>query len=97
MHQDIAPRNLLIDPDTQKILLFDFDWAAFRKGNSQHSRADENRDDVTGVVFTIYQLTTTDTSFSSIPHWDRNMDMVQSMSEWPRNRESDSDIRSGTT
>jgi len=25
MHQDIAPRNLLIDPETQKILLFDFD------------------------------------------------------------------------
>jgi serine/threonine protein kinase len=25
MHQDIAPRNLLIDPETQNILLFDFD------------------------------------------------------------------------
>ena len=31
MHQDIAPRNLLIDPDTHKILLFDFDWAACGK------------------------------------------------------------------
>ena len=28
MHQDIAPRNLLIDPGTDKIILFDFDWAA---------------------------------------------------------------------
>jgi Ser/Thr protein kinase RdoA (MazF antagonist) len=28
MHQDIAPRNLLIDPETYNILLFDLDWAA---------------------------------------------------------------------
>ncbi|KAF4449672.1 hypothetical protein F53441_7072 [Fusarium austroafricanum] len=26
MHQGVAPRNLLIDPDTQRLLLFDFDW-----------------------------------------------------------------------
>ncbi|OQE42444.1 hypothetical protein PENCOP_c004G03438 [Penicillium coprophilum] len=28
MHQDLAPRNLLIEPCTHKVLLFDFDWAA---------------------------------------------------------------------
>lgn len=48
MHQDIAARNLLIDPDTQKILLFDFDWAACGKRNLL-----DGRDDVTGVVFTL--------------------------------------------
>lgn len=25
IHQDIAPRNLLVDPETDKIILFDFD------------------------------------------------------------------------
>lgn len=87
MHQDIAPRNLLIDPDTNKILLFDFDRAACGK-----KRLLDGRDDVTGVVFTLYELITNDTHFTSIPHWDRNMDMVQSIPEWTCNRELDSDV-----
>ncbi|KNG91705.1 hypothetical protein ANOM_000253 [Aspergillus nomiae NRRL 13137] len=72
MHQDIAPRNLLIDPGTNNILLFDFDWAACGK-----KRLPGGRDDVTGVVFTLYELITNDTQFTSIPHWTRTMDMVQ--------------------
>ncbi|RDL37625.1 Uncharacterized protein BP5553_05058 [Venustampulla echinocandica] len=87
MHQDIAPRNLLIDPDTQKLLLFDFDWVACGKKGML-----DGRDDLTGVVFTLYELITNDTHFTSIAHWDRNMDMVQSISEWPRNRKLDSDV-----
>ncbi|KAJ5223263.1 hypothetical protein N7468_007805 [Penicillium chermesinum] len=87
MHQDIAPRNLLIDPDTQKILLFDFDRAACGK-----RRLMEGRDDINGVVFTLYELITNDTHLTSIPHWDRNIDMVQSMPEWTCNRELDSDV-----
>ncbi|KAJ6114647.1 hypothetical protein N7486_000425 [Penicillium sp. IBT 16267x] len=87
MHQDIAPRNLLIDPDTKKILLFDFDWAAHGK-----TRLLEGRDDVTAVVFTLYELITNDTQFTGIPHWERTMDMVQSISEWTCNRELDSDV-----
>ncbi|KAJ5155703.1 hypothetical protein N7492_008506 [Penicillium capsulatum] len=87
MHQDIAPRNLLIDPDTCKILLFDFDWAACGK-----KRLLDGRDDVTGVVFTLYELITNDTHFTSIPHWNRNIDMVQSIPEWTCNRELDSDV-----
>lgn len=87
MHQDIAPRNLLIDPDTHKILLLDFDWAACGKKHLLDSRGD-----VTGVVFTLYELITNDTRFTSIPHWDRSIDMVQSISEWTCNRELDSDV-----
>ncbi|KAK0111175.1 hypothetical protein ONS95_001551 [Cadophora gregata] len=87
MHQDIAPRNLLIDPDTQKLLLFDFDWAACGKQNLL-----DGRDDVTGVVFTLYELITGDTHFTSIPHWDRNVDDVQNKTEWICNRELDSDV-----
>jgi serine/threonine protein kinase len=87
MHQDIAARNLLIDPHTQNLLLFDFDWVARGKWNLL-----DGRDDVTGVVFTLYELITGDTHFTSIPHWERSMDSVQNMSDWPCNRELDSDI-----
>ncbi|KAI7975612.1 hypothetical protein EIK77_005978 [Talaromyces pinophilus] len=87
MHQDIAPRNLLIDPDTHKLLLFDFDWASC--GNKGLG---EGRDDVTGVVFTVYELIPNDTHFNDVPHWNRNIDMVQSIPEWPCNRELDSDV-----
>ncbi|EED12302.1 hypothetical protein TSTA_003600 [Talaromyces stipitatus ATCC 10500] len=65
MHQDIAPRNLVIDPKTHKLLLFDFYWG-FMWG--KRSRGWPRR---------------------QIPHWDRNIDMVQSMSEWPCNRDLD--------
>ncbi|KAJ6019703.1 hypothetical protein N7522_001770 [Penicillium canescens] len=87
MHQDIAPRNLLIDPCTQKIVLFDFDRAASGK-----RRLYDGRDDVTSVVFTLYEIVTNDTSFSGIPHSERNIDMVQSISEWTSNRELDSEV-----
>lgn len=87
MHQDIAPRNLLTDPDTHKILHFDFDWAANGK-----KRLLEGRDDVTAVVFTLYELITNDTQFTSIPHWNRTLDMVQSISEWACSLELDCDV-----
>lgn len=87
LHQDISPRNLLIDPQTQNVLLFDFDWAAHGEKNLI-----EGRDDVFGVVFTMYELITGNTSFASIPHRERNIGMVQNMSEWTRIRELDSDV-----
>lgn len=86
MHQDIAPRNLLVDPETDKLLLFDFDWAA----NGKEYLLD-SQDDVSSVVFTLYEIITNDTHFTSIPHWDRNIDIVQTI-EWPYYRELDSDV-----
>ncbi|KAJ5951639.1 uncharacterized protein N7479_010052 [Penicillium vulpinum] len=86
MHQDIAPRNLLVDPETDKILLFDFDWAA----NGKDYLLDD-RDDVSGVAFTLYEIITNDTHFTSIPHWERTIDMVQTI-EWTCHRELDSDV-----
>ncbi|KAJ5529410.1 hypothetical protein N7527_002803 [Penicillium freii] len=87
MYQDIAPRNLLIDPSTHKIILFDFDRVAFGEKNLQ-----DGRDDVSSVVFTLYKLIANDTSFSGIPHWERNIYMVQSISEWTSHRELDSEV-----
>lgn len=87
MHQDIAPRNLLINPDTNNILLFDFNWVAQGK-----KHLFDGRDDVSGVVFSLYELITNDTHFTSIPHWDRNINMVQKMPDWTCNRELDTDV-----
>ncbi|CAG7915461.1 unnamed protein product [Penicillium olsonii] len=86
MHQDIAPRNLLVDPGTENIVLFDFDWAA----NGKEYLLD-NRDDVSGVAFTLYEIITNDTHLTSIPHWDRNIGMVQDI-EWTCRRELDCDV-----
>ncbi|KAI1127942.1 kinase-like domain-containing protein [Nemania abortiva] len=87
MHQDIAPRNLLIDPQTQKLLLFDFDFVAHGEKGLL-----DGRDDVIGVALTLYELITGDKQFEIIPHRDRNIDMVQDIPEWPRKRELDSDV-----
>ncbi|KAH8725357.1 hypothetical protein GQ44DRAFT_653220 [Phaeosphaeriaceae sp. PMI808] len=87
MHQDIASRNLLVDPETSKILLFDFDWAACGGRNLMGGR-----DDVMGVAFMLYELITEDIQFSKIPYWDRNIDMVQSIAKWPCKRKLDSPV-----
>jgi hypothetical protein len=63
MYQDIAPRHLLVDPETDKILLFDFNWAA----NGKEYLLD-GRDDVSSVVFMLYEVITNDTLFTGIPH-----------------------------
>lgn len=86
IHQDIAPRNLLVDPETDKLLLFDFDWAA----NGKDYLLD-GRGDVSSVVFTLYEIITNDTHFTSIPYWDRNIDIMQNI-EWTCHRELDSDV-----
>ncbi|KAJ5714110.1 uncharacterized protein N7483_011291 [Penicillium malachiteum] len=87
MHQDIAPRNLLIDAETEKILLFDFDRAASGKKNLSNGP-----DDVTAVAFTLYKLITNHESFSHIPHWDRTIHRVQNISEWPSHRPLDAKV-----
>ncbi|KAJ5738102.1 hypothetical protein N7493_001257 [Penicillium malachiteum] len=74
MHQDIAPRNLLIDSNTERILPFDFDWAANAK-----ETLEEGRDDISSLAFTLYEIITKDTQFTDIPHWERSIDMVQNI------------------
>ncbi|KAL3469309.1 kinase-like domain-containing protein [Aspergillus californicus] len=87
MHQDIAPRNLLFDLEANRILLFDFDRAAIgRKYLSQ------GRDDVSAVVFTLYEPITNDNHFTTIPHWERPIDLVQSMTDWIPTRKLDADV-----
>ena len=60
MHQDIAPRNILIDPYKHKIVLFDFDRAA--SGKNLY----DCLDDITSIVFPLYELITNDKSLRYI-------------------------------
>lgn len=70
VHQDIAPRNLLIDPTTDDLQIFDFSCAGKLgwKGASQDNRLFSNRGsfkiDLVGVVATVYEIITRDTQLA---------------------------------
>jgi hypothetical protein len=63
IHQDIADRNLLVDPETDSIALIDFNVAC-RVGVKSSGRYAENEypgaDDVKGVMVFLYRLITQD-------------------------------------
>ncbi|TVY39865.1 hypothetical protein LOCC1_G004302, partial [Lachnellula occidentalis] len=77
-HQDVSPRNLLVDPVTESIQLFDFDRAA-KIGSEE---AEERRNDVDGVIFTIYEILTLDDHFRTIPFDQQDVKEVEEMEIW---------------
>ncbi|KAJ8129783.1 hypothetical protein O1611_g3847 [Lasiodiplodia mahajangana] len=76
VHQDIAPRNLLVDESTDSIKLFDFNLASRIRGYppQEGESYDEDRNDVKGVIFTTYELITRDYSLRSVPHEEQNLE-----------------------
>ena len=65
VHQDIADRNIFINPATDSILLFDFDVAAgVGHGGPGYSRHTPARNDVKGVVLLAYYLVTRDPRYA---------------------------------
>ncbi|KAI1142884.1 hypothetical protein F5Y05DRAFT_408333 [Hypoxylon sp. FL0543] len=81
-HQDVAPRNLLVDESTDSIMLFDFNFAA-RIRNPLQNEGEcyyEDRNDVKGVMFTIYEIITRDDSLRRKPHEKQNLNELQT--EW---------------
>ncbi|KAK0726557.1 hypothetical protein B0T21DRAFT_274169, partial [Apiosordaria backusii] len=64
IHQDIADRNLIIDPDTDSIVVIDFGMAyrvGLPKTESKRTEGElEGRDDVKGVVVFLYEYITRD-------------------------------------
>ena len=94
-HQDIAPRNLLVGADgfkpaKDKLLLFDFDRAA-RIGRPGYYA---DRNDVTGVILTTYEIITRDSGFRSEPFPTQALeeDRIMKLAEWPVRCELDADI-----
>ncbi|KAI0872871.1 hypothetical protein GGS24DRAFT_465729 [Hypoxylon argillaceum] len=78
VHQDIAPRNLVVDEPTDSIMLFDFNFAARSSPPSPGEGEDflEDRNDVKGVIFTTYEIITRDDSLRRIPHEEQNLDSL---------------------
>ncbi|KAI9833445.1 MAG: hypothetical protein M1819_003603 [Sarea resinae] len=79
MHHDVAPRNLLIDPTTNTLKLFDFDRAA-KIGTVSKTH---NQNDVDGVIFTLYEILTLDHQYRDIPFWEQDVTKVEKLREWP--------------
>ncbi|KAK7706661.1 hypothetical protein SLS64_007492 [Diaporthe eres] len=83
-HQDIAPRNLLVDEEVDRLLLFDFNFAArigYPYQEEDHEQYSVHRDDVKGVLFTIYEIITRDMHFREIPHHEQDYTTILSMEE----------------
>lgn len=74
-HQDVAPRNILIDESTDMLMLFDFNFSA-RIGRQGYS---EPRNDVKGVVFTMYEVITRDKARRDKRHEDQDVSAVQKL------------------
>ena len=78
VHQDIAPRNILIDPSTDNLMLFDFDRAV-RVGSPEEY---PERNDVKGVVFTLYEILTYDNQVRNVPHGEQDVGKIEAIEEW---------------
>lgn len=76
-HQDVAPRNILIDEVTDSLMLFDFDFSA-RMGNMGFS---EPRNDVKGVVFTMFEIITQDSARRDKRHEEQDVEEVDKI-DW---------------
>lgn len=77
-HQDVADRNLLVNPATDTLMLFDFNYSG-RIGGIGYGK---DRDDVKGVVFTLYEIITRDTHFRDVPHNQQDPADVEGLEEW---------------
>ncbi|KFY08690.1 hypothetical protein V492_06012 [Pseudogymnoascus sp. VKM F-4246] len=88
-HQDIAPGNLLVEPETDNLLLFDFDRAA----RVNHTSCLPERNDVKGVIFTLYEIVSQDDHFRRVEHRKQDQNSVLDLESWPVKTKLDSDIR----
>lgn len=76
-HQDVAPRNLLIDASTDSIMIFDFNFSV-RIGEVGY---DEDRNDIKGLIFTMYEIITRDITLREVEHQEQNLSDIENR-EW---------------
>ncbi|KAK2597821.1 hypothetical protein N8I77_012582 [Diaporthe amygdali] len=84
-HQDVAPRNLLVDEENDNLLLFDFNYSGPVGGRPRPNgglRYEEVRNDVKGVIFTLYEIITQDAHFRRVQHAQQNSDDVYKLETW---------------
>ncbi|KZZ99735.1 Protein kinase-like domain protein [Moelleriella libera RCEF 2490] len=70
MHQDIAARNLVVD-EKQNLCIFDFNFSIMIK---EHYSPE--RDDMKGVIFTLYEIITLDEHFRHVPHAEQDAEAL---------------------
>ena len=73
MHQDIAPRNLVVD-ETDNLRIFDFNYSIMIEKHYS-----PERDDAKGVIFTLYEIITLDEHFRDVPHAEQNAEALLKM------------------
>lgn len=81
-HQDIAPRNLLVDEEADDLLVFDFNFAArigYPIQRENHTQYSADLDDVKGVIFTLYEIITRDTHFTEVPYYEQDSTKILNM------------------
>jgi hypothetical protein len=88
MHQDIAPRNIVIGQEN-RLRIFDFNYSIMI---GEHYTPD--RDDVKGVIFTLYEIITLDEHYREVPHEQQDADAVLQLRQWTKHPEVhlDSDV-----
>jgi hypothetical protein len=77
MHQDVTARNLLVD-ESDNLRIFDFDYSIMI---GEHYTPD--RDDIKGVIFTLYEIITLDEHFREVPREERDAEAVLGM-KWEK-------------
>ena len=78
VHQDVAPRNILLDLATMSLKLFDFERAA-RIGSDEEDAA---RSDINGMIFTLYEALTKDDHYRKFRHEEQNVKLVEGLEHW---------------
>lgn len=76
-HQDVAPRNLLINDVTDSLMIFDFNFSA-RIGQPGHLEA---RNDIKGVLFTMYEIITRNDDLRAVRHEEQDVSIIEQQ-EW---------------
>lgn len=76
-HQDVAPRNLVIDEATDNLMLFDFNFSA-RVGTYFFQEA---RNDIKGVLFTLHEIITRTNDYRDVRHEDQDVSAIEH-EEW---------------
>lgn len=87
IHQDVAPRNLLID-ENDNLRLFDFD----RSARIDQPGCIPQRNDIAGVIFTLYEIITEDDHYRRVPFEEQDAETVQRLESWPVKCKLDCDI-----
>ena len=78
-HQDVAGRNLLVNPETDALMLFDFNYSGQIGGTINYHK---EQDDVKGVIFTLYEIITRDMHLREVPWDQQDPTEIEGLQEW---------------